>query len=477
MTKVASDRTNVAASVPAIDHDLEALIDSCGSSPEALRECVLTYRRSARWALDAQLHRILSGRAHDARDLCARELTASLADISVGELLQTIGMGKKDAIIDVFHGPLKSRMWCSGGEIVDAATGRLKGEAAVYRILALDHGELLVDFRPVQRPRTLQSSTQALMLEALRRKDECAVLEKRLGGPDSVYSSVANAPLPDRAHGLESALLDAFKAGARIETVLASSALDDLAILQAMCALVERGSLVESDSAPTLVARPTPPAKLPPLDALRRWLGDFRRFASWRIAVLVAFGVSVVLLALVLQHPSEDELAPRKSEVPVADRAAPNEKMARDRALQSAQPFAAAVAPSAPREAFPSALDLRDASYPVQVMVDPATAELWLDGTRLSIGELSIVLARNGRTHELRITAPEHRSQTFLFRDNSPPRAVRLQPDDNEGANDERNPTSPAAERRHSRAVPIPRRELSVLALPPGMISRSGNPR
>jgi Domain of unknown function (DUF4388) len=183
---MARNRTNAASAVPAVDLDLEKALDSCGASPEALRACVLAYRRSARWALDAQLYRTLAGRGYDARDLCARELSARLADVTVCELLQIISMGRKDAIVDVFHGPLASRIWCSGGEIVDAVSGRLKGESAVYRILALDHGEFLADFRPVQRPRSLRSSTQALMLEALRRKDECAVLEKRLGGAQRV---------------------------------------------------------------------------------------------------------------------------------------------------------------------------------------------------------------------------------------------------------------------------------------------------
>jgi hypothetical protein len=122
---MATNSTNAASAVPAVDLDLEKALDSCGSSPDALRAYVLACRRSARWALDAQLYRALNGKGYDARDLCAREFSARLTDISVCELLQTISMGRKDAIVDVFHGPLASRIWCSGGEIVDAESGRL----------------------------------------------------------------------------------------------------------------------------------------------------------------------------------------------------------------------------------------------------------------------------------------------------------------------------------------------------------------
>jgi len=311
VARMARNRTNGASAVPVVDLDLEKALDSCGSSPEALRACVLAYRRSARWELDAQLYRTLSARGYDARDLCARELSARLADFNVCELLQTISMGRKDATIDVFHGPLASRIWCSGGEIVDAVSGRLKGESAVYRILALDHGEILTDFRPVQRPRSLRSSTQALMLEALRRKDECAVLEKRLGGAQRVYSSVTEAQPATEGRGLEWALLDAFKTGARIESVLAGSALDDLAMLQAVSELVERGSLVANDATPTQLVRPLAPAaeKIPtknetppPLPTVDPRL---RRVRIWQAFAVVAAGaLGAVLLARALR-PSE----------------------------------------------------------------------------------------------------------------------------------------------------------------------------
>src|SRR5688572_8490664 len=104
--RMATNSANAAFAAPVGDLDIEKALDSCGSSPEALRAYVLACRRSARWALDARLYRALSGKGYDARDLCARELSARLTDVSMCELLQTISMGRKDAIVDVFHGPL-----------------------------------------------------------------------------------------------------------------------------------------------------------------------------------------------------------------------------------------------------------------------------------------------------------------------------------------------------------------------------------
>jgi len=111
-------------------------------------------------------------------------------------------------------------------------------------------------------------------------------------------------------------------------------------------------------------------------------------------------------------------------------------------------------------------------------MVEPAGAELWLDGTWLATGELSVILVRNGRTHELRIVAPDHRPQTFLFCDAAPPRAVRLEPEDErhrELGTLEQAPASP--ELLHFRAIPISRPEISPMALLRSTSSRGSRRR
>ncbi|HTV25812.1 MAG TPA: hypothetical protein VMG12_44250, partial [Polyangiaceae bacterium] len=55
----------------------------------------------------------------------------------------------------------------------------------------------------------------------------------------------------------------------------------------------------------------------------------------------------------------------------------------------------------------------------------------------------------DGRTHELRISAPHHRPATLLFRDVPPPKAVRLEPlDPRERPEDESAPAGSLPARR-----------------------------
>ena len=81
--------------------------------PGVLRAYVLARRRLARRALDAELLRALSGTGFDASDICARELTAAIADLSTCELLQIIANGRKNATIELVHGSFISRIWCA----------------------------------------------------------------------------------------------------------------------------------------------------------------------------------------------------------------------------------------------------------------------------------------------------------------------------------------------------------------------------
>lgn len=396
------------------------------SAPRVLRAYVLARRRLARRALDSELTRALAGAGFDASDLCARELTAELADIGVGELLQVIANNRRDATIDLFHGACISRVWCAGGQIVDAVSGRLAGEPAVYRILALERGELVADFRPVRRPRVITNTTLSLMLEASRRKDECAVLERRLGGAERAYREVAEARASFDAEGLEAALLAAFGRGARVESVLAQGSLDDLSMLQAIAKLVDQGALVAVDPTPPLelsappLEAPLLPAPPPPAEA--QGAARLRPTRCSVVFVAAASGLLAVLALLFRTNAVElwrafaagDEREDRRALTPAP---------AARRAPASGPSPGEASTPAAP-------------TYPLQVFVEPGLADIWLDGAWMARGELAIRLNRDGQTHELRVAASDHQPQTLLFRDTPPPLVVRLLPTIGTGAVD-----------------------------------------
>lgn len=237
------------------------------------------------------------------------------------------------------------------------------------------------------------SSTLTLMLEASRRKDECAVIERRLGGLQRAYRSSADASGAVEAESPDAPLLEAFAGGARIETVLANGELDDLSMLQGIARLVERGALVATDPPQALLLlKPPPPSPLVPRATAQTALpspAPAQRI-SWCTLGAIAAASSALAVVILLVRANGADVPPAPA-VPPSSQASPD-------------------------------------VYPVEVIVEPPRAELWLDGAWMATGALSIVLARTGQTHELRIATPEYQPQTLLFRDTPPQLAVHLLP-------------------------------------------------
>jgi transposase-like protein len=214
-----------------------------GLTPECIGDWVRDFRRSTLKAFDEHVRATLSRQGVDMAGFAATELTGSLDEVAVSDLIQTMDLSRRDCEISVTHAGLESRLWCSGGEVVAAESGKLSGEPALYRILALEQGEVVADFRPVRHERTIWKPTPVLLLDGARRKDDCHRLRARLGheryapgsSPTSVDATLTRAEIE---------LLRAFDGPRSIGDVLAVSAFGDLETLTAFASLVERQRLL-----------------------------------------------------------------------------------------------------------------------------------------------------------------------------------------------------------------------------------------
>src|SRR4029079_17347946 len=62
------------------------------------------------------------------------------------------------------------------GRVIGGEAGSLQGEDAVYRLLTWSEGEFEVVFRTVRRREVITMSSQALLVDGMRRLDEWAAL-------------------------------------------------------------------------------------------------------------------------------------------------------------------------------------------------------------------------------------------------------------------------------------------------------------
>ncbi|MCZ7677291.1 MAG: DUF4388 domain-containing protein [Sandaracinaceae bacterium] len=113
--------------------------------------------------------------------------TGQLGDMGLVDLLQTVEISRKSGVLELTNGAHRGTVTFRDGQLVDAEAGRLRGDAAIYRLLLWNEGEFEIDFRPVRAEQRIKSSTQALLMEGMRRIDEWGRLLEQIPSLDNVF--------------------------------------------------------------------------------------------------------------------------------------------------------------------------------------------------------------------------------------------------------------------------------------------------
>jgi len=104
-----------------------------------------------------------------------------LAGFSLANFLQLLEMEKKTCLLNVQAGRMQGHIYINQGQVHAAVAGTLKGEEAVYEMLATDHANITFQKLPNKKiQQMIKIPLMSLLMEAMRRKDE------RLSEADSV---------------------------------------------------------------------------------------------------------------------------------------------------------------------------------------------------------------------------------------------------------------------------------------------------
>jgi transposase-like protein len=292
------ERSEVVARLLRGELGIPEVCERYGLTPDAVGDWVRAFRRSSLKQFDDHVRTMLSRHGVDTAAMSTAELTGTLDEVDVSDLLQTMSHSRRDCEICVTHDGVESRIWCANGELVAAESALLSGEAAVYRVLTLEAGQVVADFRTVRRRRTIWKAMPLLLLEGARRKDECKRMLSRL--EHGCYAlGTRSITRDDALTSQELAVLRGFERPRAVEEVLATGALGDLETLTALASLVSREFLVHVESpsgAPADVGREAAsmrPMLMSLLDphpggARALWRGRRVRAGSIAAAVLLA---------------------------------------------------------------------------------------------------------------------------------------------------------------------------------------------
>ncbi len=209
---------------------------------ELLARVSLLLARRAREAM-------LSARLGDGRT----RFTGSTEDVSIVDLFQTFEIARKTGILHLANGAMHAKAYFRDGKVVDAELGTLRGEEAIYRTLIWKEADFEVEFTPVEVDDVLGVSTQAILMEGMRRVDEWSRVSEQLPALDGVYRldhdelALRLGAIPDELHGI----LRLFDGKRSLYDIVDESPFEDLSTLQTLAKLYFEGLLLEQPVAAT----------------------------------------------------------------------------------------------------------------------------------------------------------------------------------------------------------------------------------
>jgi len=208
------------------------------------------------------LQRHSQQRITDARTAGGRtRFAGSIEDMAVVDLLQTIEVSRKSGVARVTNNDKTCQFWFRDGQVLDATLDKLEGEEAIYRALVWSDGEFEVEFGPVSsvvRDPTIDVSTQALLMEGMRRVDEWGRLLEQLPPLDTVLEVDRSVLLdrlgeiPDELNGILR-LVDGHR---NLLELVDVSPFEDLSTLSTLSKLYFEGLLVPAGPKDDVVPAP-----------------------------------------------------------------------------------------------------------------------------------------------------------------------------------------------------------------------------
>jgi DNA-binding response OmpR family regulator len=178
--------------------------------------------------------------------------SGSTEDMAVVDLLQTFEVSRKSGVVHLRGGVHDARIHFRDGKVVDAELGRLRGQEAVYRALIWNEAFFDVEFGPTTSEDVIGGSTQAILMEGMRRVDEWGRLCEQLPPLSTVFQidhdelRERTSRFPDELEGI----VQLFDSTRSLSEVVDDSPFDDLSTLSTISKLYFEGLLVAKPEAP-----------------------------------------------------------------------------------------------------------------------------------------------------------------------------------------------------------------------------------
>ena len=191
---------------------------------------------------------ILIKEAHSVQDssrVNTPGFSGSLSEMSLVDLLQTLEVGKKTAILRLQKGGREGKVYVTQGEVIDAELDNLDAKAALLRMFTWNEGQFSVSMMEHDRMRNIFVDTPDLISEGVTRLYRWEQLSKDL---PSLQSVVLKAPDKKNLQLTqdEQQIMTMIDGRKRMIDIIEQSAFDDIKALRLLRGLFQKGAVMEA---------------------------------------------------------------------------------------------------------------------------------------------------------------------------------------------------------------------------------------
>jgi len=176
-------------------------------------------------------------------------LTGTFEDVSFAELLQMLSIGSKTGKLTVSRPGERAVLYVENGDVARAVSRRDRGPELVYKILGWKMGEFSFERASEPVVRNIKESTEALILEGMKRFDEWERVEEEMPDMHVVLRQRAfavNERFDELSEGAQ-AILRLVDAERNVATIIRESGLEPVDAVKAVTELLSEGIVEQWD--------------------------------------------------------------------------------------------------------------------------------------------------------------------------------------------------------------------------------------
>ncbi len=172
--------------------------------------------------------------------------SGSLTEMNLVDLIQTLELGKKSAVLKLKHNFSIGFVYVANGEVIDALLDELSPDHSIMRMFTWNIGSFFVEMTTLDRERTIRIPNKELVNVGMRRINQWQQLQQGLPPLNTVVMKTEFNSYQDLSDE-EKEVITGISEKIRIDEIIEKSRFDDLKALAIVGKLYQKGYLQETE--------------------------------------------------------------------------------------------------------------------------------------------------------------------------------------------------------------------------------------